>query len=60
MIQVDALFTEHSGDFSVITLFAVDCVLTSIILECFSRDDNRGIGDCFDTAIRLLLERSGD
>ena len=57
MVQVDALITEHGGDFSVVTVAAVDGILTGIILECFSGDDNGGTRDCFNSSIRLILEK---
>ena len=55
MVQVDAFFTEHGGDFSVVTVAAVDGILTCIILKCFSGDDNGGTRDWFNSSTRLIL-----
>jgi hypothetical protein len=53
MIQVDALVAEHGGDFSVITVPAVDLVLTVVVLEGLSHNHNRGTFNDLDSSARL-------
>jgi hypothetical protein len=59
MVQVDAFFTEHGGDFGVITIAAVDGILTCIILVRFSGDDNGGTRDWFNSSTRLMFRKVG-
>jgi len=59
MVQVDALITEHGGDFSVVTVAAVDGILTCVILVCLSGDDNGGTRDWFNSATRLMFNKGG-
>jgi hypothetical protein len=53
MIQVNALIAEHGRDFSVITVLAIDLVLTVVVLEGLSHNHNLGILNDLDFSVRL-------
>ena len=55
VVQVNAFFTEHGGDFSVITVAPVDGVLTCVVLVRFSSHDDGGIRNWFNSSTGLLL-----
>jgi hypothetical protein len=60
MIQIDPLVTEHSGDFSIITVSPVDSILTRIILERLSCDDNCRTRYSFNATARLQSDTARD